>query len=675
MAAAVSHDRLQTFQRLFLGLAVFTLLGLTVTLGLTQSASAADKIRVGFAALFLASCWAVGFWRGSFSRFLLVAEVLLLGVVLVEMPDEVATLGLSYVAIQFRALYDQRRNATEATIAYIAIFLLALSLIPGDNLTKPAVLVEIVALGICGYVMHTLSEVLRHDRSRSDALRRSEDRYRGIFEHNPWPMWEVDPETLRILDVNDAAVQQFGYSRDEFRGMTLRELRSPDHRADLERMVPDLASDRRFSHVARLRRKDGMIREFEITSEIMDFDGRQARVAIGMDVTQRQAAERALRESEQRFRSVAENLREALMITDLNDQIIFANSRVRDVLGYTSDEVIGRSATRLLLPESQRNAFSDRQLHRLGGDSEMYEVEMVRKDGTRIFTEVSASPYRDASGTVIGTLGAISDVTERKRLENRLGQAIRMEAVGQLAGGVAHDFNNLLTVIKCHTELMRAELRRDDMARDSVQEIERAADRGATLTQQLLAFSRKQLLQPRRVQLSKVVANATPVLMQLLPSRVELSVTGTEATVQVYADPLQLENVLVTLVRNSCDAMPNGGRIVIDTGTFEMEEALTPGNTQEMPLGRYAVLSVSDTGVGMDEQVRGRLFEPFFTTKEPGEGTGLGLASMYGIIRQSGGFVDVDSSPDHGATFRIFLPSVSATGPALPAAVSELQTA
>jgi signal transduction histidine kinase len=317
--------------------------------------------------------------------------------------------------------------------------------------------------------------------------------------------------------------------------------------------------------------------------------------------------------------------------------------------------VVGKNATDLLLPAAQRNVFRDRLKRRLAGEAELYEAEMLRKDGTRIFAEISASPYRDASGRIIGTLGAISDVSERKRLEDRLRQAMRMEAVGQLAGGVAHDFNNLLTVIKCHTELLLADLKKGP-DRESVAEIERAATRAASLTQQLLAYSRKQLLQPRRVVLGEVLAAIAPVLRRLVASSVELDLHTDESTGEVLADPLQLEYVLTTMTRNSNEAMPHGGRITIEASVMDLPNMEPSTNTQEMPSGRYAVISFDDTGVGMEPDVMAHVFEPFFTTKAPGEGSGLGLASVYGIVRQSGGFVDVESTPNVGTTFRIYLP-------------------
>ncbi|HEU4995161.1 MAG TPA: PAS domain S-box protein [Gemmatimonadaceae bacterium] len=385
-----------------------------------------------------------------------------------------------------------------------------------------------------------------------------------------------------------------------------------------------------------------------------------------IEAVSRDRTARSEREWEQRFRSVADNVREALLITDATDAITFANARVRDVFGYEPQDLIGKKATELLLPEAL-GQFPDRMRRRLTGESETYETVLVRKDGTRIFAEVSATPYRDASGKVIGSIGAISDVSSRKRLEERLHQGMRMEAVGQLAGGVAHDFNNLLTVIKCHTELLLADMPANDPARDSVAEIEKSAMRAATLTQQLLAFGRRQFMLPRRLMLSDVVADSAPRLRTLLRESVRLVTKHDESTSEVFADPLHLEHALATLVRNANDAMPDGGRITIETRSLELSDMSMSSATHELPGGRYAQLLVSDTGIGMPQEVMARLFEPFVTTKRSGEGTGLGLASMYGIVRQSGGYVDIESAQGKGTTVRIYLPvSTTAEHPRFP---------
>jgi PAS domain S-box-containing protein len=623
----------------------------------------------------LCAVWVYGYTRNHFAIGWLPVEVVLLIGFVHGVDNPIAVLGVCYVGAQYRALYGTRRDAAVIGIAYVLAFVLGLAFMrDSPGVMRPVVLVEMIAIGFCAYLLNTLADVLERDRQRTIELRRSKDRYRLMFEQNPMPMWVVDPQSLRILDVNAVAAQVYGYTRDEFLGMTLRDLRAVEDLAAFEQLRPVIEGEGRFTYQTRHKKRDGSLIDVEVTADVVEFEGSRARIGLAVDVTRRESTARALRESEQRFRSVAENLREALMITDTDDRIILANARVSDVLGYDPKEVVGKIATELLLPASHRNVFQDRLRKRLDGEAELYETELVRKDGTRIFAEVSASPYRDATGRIVGTLGAISDVSERKRLEDRLRHAMRMEAVGQLAGGVAHDFNNLLTVIKCHTEMLLDELRKADPARESVAEIARAATRAADLTQQLLAFSRQQLLQPRRVTLAKLISEVAPLLRRIVGPRVEL-ITRTDAFAgDVHADPLQLEYALNAMVRNSNDAMPQGGRITIETRALEITDAEPPETTHEMPCGRYAMISVADTGVGMDPAVAARVFEPFFTTKRVGEGSGLGLASVYGIIRQSGGFVDVESSPNVGTTFHIYLP-LSVTAPGELKRTPELQPA
>ena len=657
IAGIVSRDRLQTFRRLFLLFALFALFGAGITLGVAPATALVQRALMALYTITLAGWWVFGYRRAAFALPALPIEGLVLMGLTHGMHDPLYGVGVYFIGIQFRALYGSRRDALLLAAVYITGFIATVLLsASGPAVLTAGVLLRAIALGMCTYLMHTLAEVLSRDLERTTELRRSEDRYRTLFERNPFPMWVADPESLKLLDANQAAVDQYGYTREEFLAMTVADLRPDDTLPALEQIRPDIGSDRRLAYLTRHKKRDGSVIDVELTADTVEFEGKRARIALAVDVTHRKHGEDALRESEQRFRSVAENLREALMITDTHDRIILANSAVRDVLGYEPHEVVGKNATDLLLPQAQRNVFRDRLLRRLSGEAELYEAEMLRKDGTHIYAEVSASPYRDASGRIIGTLGAISDVSERKRLEDRLRQAMRMEAVGQLAGGVAHDFNNLLTVIKCHTELLLADLRQDDPDRESVAEIERAATRAASLTQQLLAYSRKQLLQPRRVVLGEVLRSIAPVLRRLVASSVELDLHTDDSTGEVLADPLQLEYVLTTMTRNSNDAMPHGGRITIEARVLDLPNTEPSMNTQEMPSGRYAVISFDDTGVGMEPDVMSHVFEPFFTTKAPGAGSGLGLASVYGIVRQSGGFVDVESTPNVGTTFRIYLP-------------------
>jgi signal transduction histidine kinase/CheY-like chemotaxis protein len=307
------------------------------------------------------------------------------------------------------------------------------------------------------------------------------------------------------------------------------------------------------------------------------------------------------------------------------------------------------------------------------------EVEFLRKDGTTVVTGTVTKLVSDGRGKVRFIIGVSRDITELKRaeaakarIEDELRQAQKLESVGRLAAGVAHDFNNLLTVINGYSRLMLGGMPADDPLRGGVEEIRKAGERAAALTQQLLAFSRKQILQPRVLDLNRVVDAMRPMLQPLMGENVELCVNLHAEPTTICADPNQLEQALMNLAANSRDAMPEGGRFSIETGFVEWDQSqaqLHPG----AHAGRYVVLAVSDTGEGMSEETRGHIFEPFFTTKEVGKGTGLGLSTIHGIVEQSGGCVEASSELGRGTTFRIYMPGVadapadSASAPAVPA--------
>ena len=657
--AAALRDRLQLLRLLTLILALLGFFGALAAFGFA-SRSPFGEAGTAAAMVALSVLWIHGYRREGLSVRWLPLETILLAAYTFGVNPVFRPFGAIFLALQHRALYGTRRDATLAAFAYGLVFVAAKATRGSDLLGSPMAIVLQVAVGAFGaYVMHTLAEVLARDEDRARRVRASEERYRAMFDRNPWPMWLFEPGTVRIVEVNDAAVRQYGYSRKEFLGMTLYDIRPESERAELRAISAAVKGDERTSYLVRHRRKGGEVFEVEVTSHPVEFDGRSLRLAVAVDVSARERVERELRDSEARFRSVANCLREALLITDRNDRIILANDAVRTVLGHEPAAVIGRVATDLLLPAAHRNVFDDRLRQRLDGASELYEVDLVRADGTVITAEVSASPYRDTSGAIVGTLGAISDITARKQLEARVRQSSRLEAVGQLAGGVAHDFNNLLTVIKCHAELLRDDVARNEAAQASVREIEQAADRAADVTGQLLAFSRKQLMQPRRVELDRVVTETLPGLRKLCGPRIEIATSSDGSMPTAFADPTQLETVLVTLVRNACDAMPRGGRILIGTETRDVEAQDLSLQNQRLPDGTFTVLTVTDTGSGMDGTIMDRLFEPFFTTKPAGAGTGMGLAGLFGIIRQSGGFVDVRSVPAQGTSFTIYLPAAS----------------
>jgi PAS domain S-box-containing protein len=328
-----------------------------------------------------------------------------------------------------------------------------------------------------------------------------------------------------------------------------------------------------------------------------------------------------------------------------------------ELLGCSETEMLGLDIAGITHPDDVPAERTERR-RLIEGETRSYDLLMrlLRRDARVVWVTVSGSLVQDATGRPLYLLVYIRDVSERKLLEEQLRQAQKMEAVGQLAGGVAHDFNNLLTAIIGNAELLLKTIGPEDRRRLDVLEINRAAHRAATLTRQLLAFSRKQVLQPRIVDLNAVVSELTTMLRRLIGEHVTLELHLEPGLGRVLADPGQLEQVITNLAVNARDAMPSGGTLTIRTANVDADD-VPPSSPEASPLlDSLVALSVRDVGVGMDERTQARLFEPFFTTKELGRGTGLGLATVYGIVRQSGGHIRVNTRPSQGSTFTIYLP-------------------
>src|SRR6476646_4688990 len=355
------------------------------------------------------------------------------------------------------------------------------------------------------------------ERRRSEeALRKSESVFRLLFSHNPLPTWVMDDDTLQFMQVNDAAVRQYGFTPEEFRQMSMFDLRPEEQQTSPDARARKDGTAARYEGLCKHRKKDGKVLEVEIISHQLDYSGRRVRLVVAQDIS------------------------------------------------------------------------------------------------------------------------------ERHLLEQQLRQAQKMEAVGRLAGGVAHDFNNLLMVIKGHTELLMNALPSTDRTSRKIAQIDRAADRAAALTKQLLAFSRMQVLQPRVMNLNGVVEDMGKLLPRLIGEDVELGIRTSPDLGSIRADASQMEQIIMNLAVNARDAMPTGGRLIIETSNADLDRTYNSTHPIVKP-GRYVLLAVADTGTGMDAETQTRIFEPFFTTKEAGKGTGLGLATVYGVVAQSGGSIRVDS--------------------------------
>ena len=504
------------------------------------------------------------------------------------------------------------------------------------------------------------------ERKRADrALRESEGRYRILFENNPQPMWVADEESLAFLAVNDAACDHYGYSREEFLQMTIRDIRPAwEVPAFLEKLGSTPREQTR-TVTSRHRTKNGTLIDVEIASHPILFAGRSARLVLATDVTERMRAQEAMRQSEQKYRDIFEFATLGIYQSLRDGRFLTANAPLAEMLGYDSPEDLMRqNLDDIYVNPEERHAFIAR--YETEAKANRREVRWKRKDGTPIWLELDARTVRNPDGSTRYFEGFVHDITERKRsdeerrrLQEQLVQAQKMEAVGQLAGGIAHDFNNLLTAISGYSELLLGELPPEDLRRNHAEEIRKAGERAASLTQQLLAFSRRQVLEPRVLDVNAVVSDIERMLRRLIGEHIELETRKAQDLWPVRADPGQLEQAILNLVINARDAMPYGGTLAIETSNVELDQTFVLSHAP-MPTqpGPYVKVAVSDTGVGISDDVKARLFEPFFTTKERGKGTGLGLSTTYGIIKQSGGYLWCDSQPGEGAVFEVFLPRV-----------------
>ncbi len=495
----------------------------------------------------------------------------------------------------------------------------------------------------------TVEDISERKQAEAD-LRRSEERYRLLFENNPRPMWVFDVETLRFLAVNDAAIVHYGYSRDEFLKMTIKEIRPSEDVPELIEAVARFSASLSRPEFWRHRKKDGSLIDVEITAHWLNFDGRAARLVLINDVTERRRAE-ALRE---RLLAILEATTDLVAISQIEGPALYINAAGRKLLGISPDETVcltdyrPESAKRLIMEQAIPTAIRDKIWSG--------ETCLRSRGGDEIAVSQVLIAHRNASGEVDCLSTIARDMRSQKRLEEQFRQAQKMEAVGQLAGGVAHDFNNLLTVINGFSEVLCKQFRPGDPVREFADRIHEAGERGAVLTRQLLAFSRKQMLVPVVLNLNELIADIERMLARLIGEGIKLKFAPAAGLGRIKVDSGQIEQVLMNLVVNARDAMPHGGTLTIETANVEWEATDSAAQQRGMPPGRYVRLAVSDTGCGMNEAIKARLFEPFFTTKGPEKGTGLGLATAYGIVKQSGGNIDVYSEPGVGTTFKIYLP-------------------
>jgi len=506
-------------------------------------------------------------------------------------------------------------------------------------------------------IVHVLEErKLCNERDLAlKKLRESEQQYRLMFEANPNPMWVFNIETMKFLAVNEASVHHYGYTQKEFLSMSLQEMR-------LDEDIPTFLSEyHRWTepHVYRIgikrhRKKDGTMIWVDLTARDIRFQDQNARMVLIRDVTAQLQAEAGLLRSEAQYRSIIEGAPYGIYRKQADGKLLLANPALVAMLGYESEEEI------LRLPVSSvfyENPEDRKELLTRAENQEIvpYATKWKRKDGRLLDVRILARKLKAHSGDQAAYEVFVEDITEQRMLEEQFLQAQKMEAVGQLAGGVAHDFNNLLMVISGNAQLLVEQRANPSKVEHHALQISKATGKAASVARQLLVFTRKHVMERVSVDLNSVIIDLWKMLPRLLGEDIEMTPMLDPSVGAIYADQGQIEQIIMNLAVNARDAMPDGGKLIIRTANVDMEGTAIIASAG-LKAGHYAMLAVKDTGVGMSQETQARIFEPFFTTKERHKGTGLGLATVYGIVKHTGGCIHVESEPGKGTIFKIYLP-------------------
>ena len=504
-------------------------------------------------------------------------------------------------------------------------------------------------------------EELLEERTRQ--LRQSQERLRSLFEGIPEAVIVHDDKGV-ILHANEVAARWLSWPAGGLDGRSLRQIVAPEYVSALPGQLRGAIADGACAFETTMISRTGRRIAVEVNERPIIFEDKRAILGVARDVTERKRAEREMQSLLQLHQNTLTTMPSALIVLNAGLNIIMANRRYLEAWGFEEAQVIGRNIADVF-PASlicEQQLLQRIEAVRAGGAPDLLLGVPHRANGhadkylnIRICGLPAASGEEEAPGALL----VIDDVTQQRRMEEQIRQSVKMESIGILAGGVAHDFNNLLTGIIGYTQLLHRKARQDPNITRDLAQIRELADRAAGLTRQLLAFSRRQTLDPIVLNINSLVDNASKMLKRIIGEDIVLEVLAAPDLGAVRADPGQVEQVLLNLAVNARDAMPKGGKLTIETNNVQLDHKYAQHRADAKP-GPYVVISVSDTGCGMDQQTLDHIFEPFFTTKEPGKGTGLGLSTVYGIVTQHGGHISAGSAVRVGTTFRIYLPRVAA---------------
>jgi PAS domain S-box-containing protein len=490
-------------------------------------------------------------------------------------------------------------------------------------------------------------------------LEKEREQFYKFFQASADLMCIIGPNGA-FIKTNPSCRKMLGYPEEEIISKPLVEFMHPnDRKKTLDEMAKQMEKNSSLAFENRFICRDGSVKWLSWRT-IYNKDEEYI-YATARDITEKKKADEALRESENRLRFAMEGTNDGLWDVQIKTGRIYLSPRGCEILGYRPDEIdsLVRVWSDLVHPDDLPLTYERLNAH-IEGRAPIFEVEqrMSTKSGDWKWVLTRGKVVaRDPDGTPLRITGTNTDLTEQKKLEVQLRQAQKMEAVGQLAGGVAHDFNNILTAIYGYCSVLQMKIDKDAPFRSDIDQIYAAAERAANLTRSLLAFSRKQIMDPKRINLNEIVMNVGKFLTRIIGEDIQLKTVCTGKPLRIFADSGQIEQVLMNLAANARDAMPNGGLLTIETDVKEIDDSFIHAHGFGSP-GKFVVMSVTDTGKGMDAETSKKIFEPFFTTKDVGKGTGLGLSIVYGVIKQHNGYINVYSEPDEGTTFRIYLPQV-----------------